>query len=441
MNARKLQEYFKDPNTLDDAALVALQQAVADFPYSAPLHMLYMKALQNKESYLLPAQVKRTAIAVPDRSLLKLWYENKSDNKLPTIAFDVEALKEEAKQATTARTSSAAVKPEKEAPKQSAAASKHKDLEPKQAAVANEKQEQAAPVASTSAPSSVAPPKADQPAVKTTGEPKKVESNPVIKKVSAPISTPTPPKDPNDLSHLPEAVRNAILRSRKLRESEPVPEVPSQELPVAPPAERQEVTEEVVEPTPMVQPESEAAPAEEPVQEGATAEEPVQEDAPVILELEEVSSNESEQNEPIETEEPAQATEAEVREMPFSEKASFLEWLNGDSEVEVPTIQLEEHVEVVQEVTLSDSEENPVRKIITGLPQFEQQKSEPAINVFQLEADGQGKFVTETLAEIYVGQGLYEKAIGAYEVLSLKYPEKSSFFADRIREIKKDKNS
>jgi hypothetical protein len=43
------------------------------------------------------------------------------------------------------------------------------------------------------------------------------------------------------------------------------------------------------------------------------------------------------------------------------------------------------------------------------------------------------------LAEIYLKQALWDKAINAYEVLSLKYPEKSGFFADRIKEIKKHK--
>ena len=44
--------------------------------------------------------------------------------------------------------------------------------------------------------------------------------------------------------------------------------------------------------------------------------------------------------------------------------------------------------------------------------------------------------MTETLARIYVEQKNYDKAIQSYRILSLKYPEKSSLFADQIQAIK-----
>ncbi|WP_055435137.1 hypothetical protein [Lacinutrix algicola] len=43
--------------------------------------------------------------------------------------------------------------------------------------------------------------------------------------------------------------------------------------------------------------------------------------------------------------------------------------------------------------------------------------------------------MTETLARIYLEQKNFKKAIQSYKILSLKYPEKSGFFADQIKAI------
>ena len=46
------------------------------------------------------------------------------------------------------------------------------------------------------------------------------------------------------------------------------------------------------------------------------------------------------------------------------------------------------------------------------------------------------ELMTETLAKVFIKQKKYVKALEAYKILGLKYPEKNSFFADRIKEIK-----
>ena len=48
--------------------------------------------------------------------------------------------------------------------------------------------------------------------------------------------------------------------------------------------------------------------------------------------------------------------------------------------------------------------------------------------------------MTETLAQLYVEQKLYTKAIQAYKILQEKYPERTEEFEERIEEIKKSRN-
>ena len=85
---------------------------------------------------------------------------------------------------------------------------------------------------------------------------------------------------------------------------------------------------------------------------------------------------------------------------------------------------------------------NSMNKIIESFIQ-----SEPGViradKVTGIQGDVSGNsaeenegFITDTLAKIYVKQGLYNKAIYAYEKLCLKYPEKSIYFATQIEEIK-----
>lgn len=50
------------------------------------------------------------------------------------------------------------------------------------------------------------------------------------------------------------------------------------------------------------------------------------------------------------------------------------------------------------------------------------------------------ELMTETLAKVYLEQKKYSNAIKAYDILILKYPEKSGYFADQIKKIELLKN-
>ena len=55
--------------------------------------------------------------------------------------------------------------------------------------------------------------------------------------------------------------------------------------------------------------------------------------------------------------------------------------------------------------------------------------------LFSDQLEEKEDLMTETLARVYLEQKKYDKAIKAFKILSLKYPEKSGFFADRIKAV------
>jgi len=98
-------------------------------------------------------------------------------------------------------------------------------------------------------------------------------------------------------------------------------------------------------------------------------------------------------------------------------------------------------VEVAQPVNNLDkkAQADLIDKFISLNPRIEPRtdKTEhPVVDLSTPYLEEKGGLVTETLARIYVNQGYYSKAIEIYEKLSLKFPEKSGYFATQIEKIK-----
>ena len=129
------------------------------------------------------------------------------------------------------------------------------------------------------------------------------------------------------------------------------------------------------------------------------------------------------------------------------ETHSFTEWLKITSFKRIQRDETNDDVSKIivknDENTIKDkkvdinSKFDLIDKFLENKPKIIPSKDSRKIETNHSNKAVQDGLMTETLARIYLEQHNYEKAIQSYKILSLKYPEKSGFFADQIKAIKK----
>jgi hypothetical protein len=125
----------------------------------------------------------------------------------------------------------------------------------------------------------------------------------------------------------------------------------------------------------------------------------------------------------------------------FAEHPDLLELdLTEDNASTIPEKETgrEENNEALTD-TKKKLESELIDKFIIANPRIEPSRDKtyvPSEDKSKPFVEAAGGLVTETLAKIYVSQGYYSKAMDIYEKLSLKFPEKSSYFAAQIEKVK-----
>jgi len=125
-----------------------------------------------------------------------------------------------------------------------------------------------------------------------------------------------------------------------------------------------------------------------------------------------------------------------------SDEFSFNEWLDLtpkkpiERKIRLKKEEKEQEIEKKSTVSKLSKQVNLIENFITKRPKIKTDKTQKIKDIAIDSVMENTTLMTETLARVYLEQKKYDKAITAFKILSLKYPEKSSFFADRIKAIK-----
>jgi tetratricopeptide (TPR) repeat protein len=121
-----------------------------------------------------------------------------------------------------------------------------------------------------------------------------------------------------------------------------------------------------------------------------------------------------------------------------NEKHSFQEWLQLSRTQPIDrTNDAIKNTKEVQKEKNKKKKSAIIDKFIEASPKISPIKHGVASTArIDIDKEDHSYLMTETLARVYLEQKKYQKAIQAYEILIMKYPEKSSFFADHITDIK-----
>lgn len=140
---------------------------------------------------------------------------------------------------------------------------------------------------------------------------------------------------------------------------------------------------------------------------------------------------EEENVEPNKPEDKKETTSAETA----KSNLSFSQWLKSSHRTP------EETEEVAEETDAVNEKFKVIEEFLDKNPKITPSKEyKPSIEFQSKNNENLSHLMTETLAKIYVEQNKFDKAIKAYTILRLKYPEKSGYFADQIKEIQELKH-
>lgn len=387
MNKKELSTYLHKPQLLDRHAEIALQEVITDFPYFQAAHQLLLKAYQNKDSYHIDRQLPVASLLHGDRTILYDYLKEKlMDEFQETVISDF-------------KTATEVLFPEE---------SEQKVDMP----VAEEEKHERSEVLERSPEPEILPESIDAHEVVDNELPFQNFEEKYLSKIPE-SETSTETYETVTQTDKPEEESVVVTPEAELREN--VPEIRGE----IPPVENDAVKEEVLLGGANVQePETENAVLVKSEEEHTVPAEENKEEAPhdFLSWLQQVKVKAHHTPKPVEKEEmpvPLYAKETPVDAETREQKEE------ADKKLKKFNALIDRFIETNPSI----SKPQP-----TKFYNAAEKAKESLVENFDM--------VTETLAKIYIKQNNYRKAIMVYEKLSLIYPEKISYFATQIQNLK-----
>ena len=385
MNKKELSTYLHKPQLLDRHAEIALQEVITDFPYFQAAHQLLLKAYQNKDSYHIDRQLPVASLLHGDRTILFDYLKEKLLNEFQETVIN--------------------------------------DFSTATEVLLPQEPETTAQAEGTDEPAS---------------EPQAIQTE---------IIEPEPLPESIDAYEAVEPDLPFQNFEEKYLSKHEVTDEPKEEVIHTTTDTKVEVVDETYK-----QPETlpELEPVSQPVSETLVPEVEVPETVTPELPVAEISKTEPET--------PAPRPEEQATEKVESNPHDFLSWLQqvkAKAHHTPKPVEKEEAPVVQQTFETKEEAENRIQKeeadkklkkfnaLIDKFIETNPSISKPQPTRFYNAAEKAKEslvenfdMVTETLAKIYIKQSNYRKAIMVYEKLSLIYPEKISYFATQIQNLK-----
>lgn len=392
MTRAELNHIIHQPALIGETEVSALDYLIQKFPYCQTFHILKTKGMHNVQSLGYTEQLKLTAVAVADRkNLYEIIIQESLRNKIAEVEKEMETVPVQEKVIEIVKEQTSVDTGKKEIV-----------VEEKPTIEEIVQQVEVQPSLKTSVD-------AEQPTLKTSVDKEKVEV--VISEEKEENIAPV-----------------TINFSKALEES----------IPLNKPISTIEIPEKVVEKT-----------GDEVIEKEVLD---VKIASPKISNLEQEilyeAINKSIQNEVQEDiieEKKGQGYVEETKVVDeYSGPKNFMDWLHVNDKLKSNNSS-KTVAQPVNNSSLSSSPkqktEDLIDKFIMAEPRITPSKAEfySPTNMAKLSVVDTEEFVSETLAKIYEKQAYYDKAIRVYEKLSLKFPEKSSYFATLIEKIELQK--